>query len=288
VVFETLIDAGMTRLQALFYCGYPEALPADDGGSSGFDIRGVRSGRVFYAELAQLFSAGLIFGGADPQVFQTIAPYTCSLANTANRSDIGAAGVDIDQLQGIADRCQSNLGNTDLSVWKFGDPPEGGQPVDKFLMHYNYMNQSRWIYDPEAGGYVRYQNTPSNPEEFELATDSLTGNPVVRQNILLLKVSHNVMNASGTIINFDLTNERGYAVLLRNGAAHNVCWSAVFDDYPELMNRYRPFLVYNCETKEPINLEYGSMWVNVVDYSVGFSWEGEYWRAYQPYLNYTP
>jgi hypothetical protein len=287
VVFETLIDEGMTRLQALFYCGYPETLPEDDGGNS-FDIRGVRSGRVFYAELAQIFGAGLIFGGADPNVFQTIAPYTCSLANTADQSDIGAAGVDIDQLQGIADRCQSDLGNTDLSVWSFGNPPEGGTPVEKFLMQYNYLNQSRWIYDPEAYGYVRYQNTPSNPGEFVLATDRLTGEAVVRQNILLLKVSHQVMNSAGTIINFDLTNERGYAVLLRNGAAYNVCWSAVFDDYPERMNRYRPFLLYNCETKEPVNLEYGGTWVNVVDYAVGFEWKGEYWRAYQPYLNYIP
>ena len=291
VVFETLIDEGQTRLQALFYCGYPEVLPENDGGSSaggGFDISGVRSGRVFYAELAQLFGAGLIFGGASPEVFPTIAPYTCSLADSANKSDIGGVGLNVDSLIGIADSCQSNLGNTDLAVWDFGDPPKGGEPVEKFLMHYNYMNQSRWIYEPEAGGYVRYQNTPSEPEEFVLATDRLTGDAVVRQNILLLKVSHEVMNKSGTIINFDLTNERGFAVLLRNGTAHNVCWSAVFDDYPELLNRYRPFLVYNCETKEPVNLEYGSMWVNVVDYSVGFSWQGEYWRAYQPYLNYMP
>ncbi|MEN8242802.1 MAG: SdrD B-like domain-containing protein [Chloroflexota bacterium] len=291
VVFETLIDEGQTRLQALFYCGYPEALPNDDGGSSasgGFDISGVRSGRVFYAELAQLFGAGLIFGGASPEVFPTIAPFTCSLADSANKSDIGGVGLNVDNLVGIAESCQSNLGNTDLAVWDFGDPPEGGEPVEKFLMHYNYMNQSRWIYEPEAGGYVRYQNTPSEPEEFVLATDRLTGDAVVRQNILLLKVSHQVMNSSGTIINFDLTNERGFAVLLRNGTAHNVCWSAVFDDYPEMLNRYRPFLVYNCETKEPVNLEFGSMWVNVVDYSVGFSWQGEYWRAYQPYLNYMP
>jgi hypothetical protein len=290
VVFETLIDEGQTRLQALFYCDYPKVFPADDGGSagSGFDISGVRSGRVFYAELAQLFGAGLIFGGASPEVFPVIAPYTCSLADSANKSDIGGVGLDVENLKGIAASCQSNLGNTDLAVWNFGDPPEGGEPVEKFLMHYNYLNQSRWIYEPEAGGYVRYQNTPSDPEEFVLATDRLTGDAVVRQNILLLKVSHDVMNSSGTIINFDLTNERGFAVLLRNGAAYNVCWSAVFDDYPELFNRYRPFLVYNCETKEPINLEFGSMWVNIVDYSVGFSWQGEYWRAYQPYLNYMP
>lgn len=289
LVFETLIDEGQTRLQALFYCGYPEVLPEDDGGTSpSYDISGVRSGRVFYAELAQLFGAGLIFGGASADVYGSIQPYTCSLANTANQSDIGAAGVDVDQLMGIAESCQSELGNTDLSVWDFGDPPEGGMAVDKFLMYYNYLNQSRWIYDPSSGGYVRYQNLPSDPENFVLATDRLTGEAVVRQNILLLKVSHQVENAAGTIISFDLTGERGYGVLLRNGAAYDVCWSSVFSDYPEQINRYRPFLIYDCATGDPVNLEYGSMWVNIVDYSVGFSWQGEYWRAYQPYLSYSP
>jgi hypothetical protein len=292
VVFETLIDEGQTRLQALFYCGYPTVLPDSDGGSStssaGFDISGVRSGRVFYAELAQLFGAGLIFGGADPTVFNQIAPFTCSLANTSNQSDIGAGGVDVDRLVGIAESCQSDLGNTDLTVWQFGDAPDGGMAVDKFLMVYNHYNQSRWIYDPEAGGYVRYQNRTSDPEEFVLATDRLTGEAVVRQNILILKVSHQVMNSSGTIINFDLTDERGYAVLLRNGTAYNVCWSAVNNDYEYRSNRYRPFLIYDCETGEQVNLAYGGLWVNVVDYSVGFSWQGEYWRAYQPYLSYSP
>ncbi len=301
VVFETLIDEGMTRLQALFYCGYPETLPENDGGStggsgdsgsdsgatgSGFDISGVRSGRVFYAELSQLFGAGLIFAGADPSVYQTIAPYTCAFADSSNPGDIGAAGLDVNQLQNIAGSCQSRLGNTDLDVWQFGPPPAGGMAADKFLMYYNYMNRTRWVYDASAGGYVRYQNDPANPEEFTLSTDRLTGEAIVRQNVIILETPHQVMNSSGTIIEFDLTDERGYAYLLRDGSAYKVCWSAMFDDYATPSNRYRPFLLQDCTTKEPINFAYGSTWINVVDSSVGYEWVGDYWRAYQPFLGY--
>lgn len=287
VVFETLIDEGMTRLQALFYCGYPQK-PVTENGPR-FDISGVRSGRVFYAELAKLFGAGLIFGGADAKVYQEIAPYQCGVVdNVNNPGNIGGLGLNIESLQATAERCQHRLGNPDFYVWQFGPAPEGGESAEKFLMHYNYLNQTRWEYDAGAGGYVRYQNDPEAPKEFTLSTDRLTGEAVVRQNIILLEVPHAVLNSSGTIIEFDLTDERGFAWLLRDGAMYPACWSAVFDDYETESNRYRPFLLYDCETKEPINFAYGSTWVNVVDSSFWFETSGEYLAAKQPFLGYGP
>lgn len=291
VVFETLIDEGMTRLQALFYCGYPEKLPESDGGSvdASYDISGVRSGRVFYAELAQLFGAGLIFGGADPTVYQQISPYQCGVVdNTNNPTNIGGLGLDIESLEGIAERCKHRYGNPDFNVWTFGPPPSGGESAARFLMHYNYLNQTRWDYDAEAGGYVRYQNDPETPEEFTLSTDKLTGQAVVRQNIILLITPHAVLNSAGTIIEFDLTDERGFAWLLRDGAMYKACWSAVFDDYPTESNRYRPFLLYDCTTKEPINFAYGSTWINVVTPAMWFETEGDTLVAKQPFIGYGP
>jgi hypothetical protein len=290
VVFETLIDQGMTRLQALFYCGYPEKLPESDGsGPATYDISGVRSGRVFYAELAELFGAGLIFGGADPSVYEQIAPYQCGVVdNTNNPTNIGGLGLDIESLEGIAERCKHRYGNPDFNVWTFGPPPSGGEPAARFLMHYNYLNQTRWDYDAEAGGYVRYQNDPETPEEFTLSTDKLTGQAVVRQNIILLVTPHGVLNSAGTIIEFDLTDERGFAWLLRDGAMYKACWSAVFNDYPTESNRYRPFLLYNCDTKEPLNFAYGSTWVNVVSPAMWFETEGDTLVAKQPFLGYGP
>lgn len=291
VVFETLIDEGQTRLQALFYCGYP-VKPPQAGASTqaaGFDIRGVRSGRVFYAELAQLFGAGLIFGGASAEVYDQISSFQCGVVdNTEIPKDIGSAGLDIDSLQAVAENCKHPRGNTQLDVWQFGPPPAGGEPAEKFLMHYNYLNQTRWIYDPTAGGYVRYQNDPGTPNDFTLSTDKLTGEAIVRQNVLLLQVPHEVLNRSGTIISFDLTDERGYAWLLRDGAIHKVCWSAVFDDYDSPSNRYRPFLLYDCASKDKVNFALGSTWINVVDASFWLEQKGDYLTATQPFLGYGP
>ena len=116
----------------------------------------------------------------------------------------------------------------------------------------------------------------------------MTGEAVVRQNIILLEVPHHVLNSSGTIIDFDLTDERGYAWLLRDGAMYEACWSAVFSDYPTRSDRYRPFLLYDCATKEPINFAYGSTWVNVVSPAFWFDTSGEYLMAKQPFLGYGP
>jgi hypothetical protein len=258
-----------------------------DNAAAKFDISGVRSGRVFYAELAELFGAGLIFGGADPQVYKTIAPYQCGVVDNVNvPGNIGGLGLDIDSLEKVAENCQHRLGNTDLNVWQFGPPPAGGEPAEKFLMHYNYLNQTRWEYDTQAGGYVRYENDPESPKEFTVSTDKLSGEAIVRQNVILLETPHAVLNSSGSIIEFDLTDERGFAWLLRDGAMYKACWSAVFDDYETRSNRYRPFLLYDCTTKEQINFAYGSTWVNVVAPSFWFETSGDYLVAKQPFLGY--
>ncbi len=291
VVFETLIDEGQTRLQALFYCGYPENIVQAKEGSpeTSFDIRGVRSGRVFYAELAQLFGAGLIFGGASAEVYQEIAPYQCSTVdNTGIPKNIGDAGLNIDSLQAVAENCKHPRGNTQLDVWQFGPPSQNGEPAADLLMVYNFLNQTRWEYQPDAGGYLRYQNDPESPDEFTLSTDRLTGKAIVRQNILLLEVPHEVLNRAGTIISFDLTDERGYAWLLRDGEIQKACWSAVFNDYPTRSSRYRPFLLYDCDTKEAVNLAYGSTWINVVDPSFWLEQNGDTLTAKQPFLGYGP
>ena len=111
-------------------------------------------------------------------------------------------------------------------------------------MHYNHLNQTRWIFEPaKRAAMCVMRTTQTQPENFILSTDKLTGEAIVRQNVILLEVPHNVLNSAGTIIEFDLTDERGYAWLLRDGRDFKACWSAVFDDYPTASNRYRPFLL---------------------------------------------
>jgi hypothetical protein len=295
IVFESVLDAGQTRLQALFYCSYPSEFPdVENGGDDGssnievYEIEGVRSGRVFYTEYAKLFNAGLIIKGADSQVLSQILAYTCSFATLRDENNVGSGGLNISKLMAVAEDCLSPAGNTDLSIWNFGPPSPGGEPTPNFQMIYNYLNQTRWDYDESAGGYVRSQNTPDAPEEFTVSTDRLTGDPNVRQNVLVLITQHNVQNPAGSIIEFTITNTRGYGYLLRDGLRYNICWSTVNGDYEASSVLYRPFIVYDCATKEEIPMSPGQTWINVVDTTTSFDNAYGYWRArhYQP--TYTP
>jgi hypothetical protein len=279
VVFETIQHDGDSRLQVLIYCGMP-VVPPDQVGDGEEDIFAFRSGRSFYTEIADLFSAGLLYAGATSEIQDELRPYTCQIVVNHTVGNIGGAGLDITRLAELAKDCKLKNGVPDMNVWTFGPPSPGGEPVESFLMHYNRVNQTRWVYDAEAGGYVRYQNSADYEDEFRLSTDRLNGEPIVRQNVLVLITEHTVRNEANTIIDFKLTHNGGFGYLFRDGLKYKICWSAINKDYPEYDGRFHPFLILDCYTKGPINIAYGNMWVNVVDVTTSFEWVGDDWRAY--------
>ncbi|MGD8454756.1 MAG: SdrD B-like domain-containing protein [Anaerolineales bacterium] len=279
VVFETIQHDGDSRLQVLIYCGMP-VVPPEQVGDGVEDIFAFRSGRSFYTEIADLFSAGLVYSGATNELHDDLRPYTCQIVVNNVAGNIGGAGLDITRLVELSKTCELNNGVPDMNVWSFGPPAEGGEPVESFLMHYHHVNQTRWVYDAEAGGYVRYQNSADYEDEFRLSTDRLNGEPIVKQNVLVLITEHTVRNQANTIIDFRLTHHGGFGYLLRDGMKYKICWSAINRDYPVYDGRFHPFLILDCATKEPMDIAYGSMWVNVVDVTTGFEWVGDDWRAY--------
>jgi hypothetical protein len=279
VVFETVQHDGDSRLQVLIYCGMPVVAP-DQVGDGKEDVFAFRSARTFYTEIADLFSAGLVYAGATYELHDKLRPYTCSIVVNKVAGNIGGAGIDITRLVELAKTCKLRIGNPDMGVWTFGPPAPGGEPVESFLMHYHRVNQTRWVYDAKAGGYVRYQNSADYEDEFRLSTDRLNGEPIVRQNVLVLITEHTALNRIGSLIEFKLVHHGGFGYLLRDGMKYKICWSAINKDYPDYTGRFRPFLILDCATKEPINIAYGTMWVNVVDVTTGFGWDGDDWRAY--------
>jgi hypothetical protein len=279
VVFETVQHDGDSRLQVLIYCGMP-VVPPDQVGDGEEDIFAFRSARTFYTEIADLFSAGLVYSGATYELHDKLRPYTCSLVVNNAVGDIGGSGIDITRLIELAKRCKLKIGNPDMGVWTFGPPAPGGEPVESFLMHWHQVNQTRWVYDAEAGGYVRYQNSADYEDEFRLTTDRLNGEPIVRQNVVVLITEHKALNRLGSLIEFKLVHHGGFGYLFRDGMKYKICWSAINKDYPDYTGRFRPFLILDCDTKEPINIAYGTMWVNVVDVTTGFGWKGDDWQAY--------
>ena len=100
-----------------------------------------------------------------------------------------------------------------------------GQYANELLVFYNNLNQTNWVWSEKHKGYVRYQNEIEKPTMFTLSTDRLTGEPVVRQNLIVLLSKHTVQNRAGTIIDIDVSHNTGYAWLFRDASVQKVCWT---------------------------------------------------------------
>jgi hypothetical protein len=262
--------------------GYVDSIDAGlvgDGIFAGDRIEGMRSGRKIYIDIAKHFGAGLIYLGADPAIEAAISFMKCASGNLRNDSNIGAGGISITRLKDLATSCQTDLGNPYLDVYKFGPPSEEGQAAPELLVFYNSLNQTKWVWNISQNGYERYQNEPDKPDDFTLSVDRLTDEPVVRQNVIVMKAAHAVENKAGTIINLDVDHTQGYALLFRDGAAHPVCWSTLNSDYENKSNRERPIVFTDC-SGHIINLSKGKTWVNVMDISAE-TWDtgGGKWKA---------
>lgn len=250
-------------------------------------IEGIRSGRVVYVNFIKYFNAGLIYQGADPAVNAVIGGYKCASASSTDAGDIGKSGIDVSRLQDVADECQSELGNPDLDVYEFGPMPDG-IPYDdapELMVFYNIFNRTHWVYDPAYGGYVRYQNDIEESEVFTMSTDRMSGEPVVRSNVIVLFAKHNVQNPAGTIIDVNLDYTQGQAKLFRDGMVFNICWDTQPGSYATESNRLRPILFTDCYGNI-LPLAPGSTWVVVMDTTAGFYYDAAngwwYARFYTP------
>lgn len=266
-------DPGSTGQTAIFavtetsgFIDHIDAGIQGEGGYGGERIEGMRSGRKIYVDIARHFGAGLIYQGADPAIEAAFSFLKCASGNSLDESNIGNGGIDIRRLKDVAKSCQTELGNPDFNVYQFGPPSTEGKKGQELLVFYNSLNQTKWVWNAELKGYQRYQNNPETPDQFTLSIDRLTGEPVVRQNLIVMKVLHAVENSSGTIITLDMDYTNGNAWLFRDGTAYNVCWSTLNSDYETQSNRDRPIVFTDCKGNI-VNLATGKTWVNVMDLS---------------------
>jgi hypothetical protein len=281
-VFEIFIGKGQTRLFSLFYGGFPEI-----GGEApaNINIVGIRSGRAAYGDINMFYNACIIIGGASKPILEQL-PH-CGLVYNYTPDDIGGAGVNVANLRTIAeentdpDKGVPNLSGNIFSV----EVPEGGADAASILMFYNTFNQTKWLYDPEKGLYVRYEdNYADGSGEFILSTDRLTNEPLTRENVIVLFVKHTVQNLPGTIIDLDLAYNMGPAYLFRDGKLFELFWTTLSEEYEKTTGQTRPIRFVD-ENGDPFPLKPGMTWVNVVDVTTDIQDKGNkewYIRFFQP------
>ena len=288
MVFEITIGEGMTRFLAMFYGAFPEVVSGlteggssgdsgdsgSDGGSTSGDsgtpsaaasasIGPIRSGRLPYEGIRSLFSGFLVMASAYSGVAQTLSDTTTIYGSDSD--DINSALIDVSQLYNIAlARSQGYPGsNFSLEGMKFSpDVPEGGLPADTVWVFYSNLNQIQWRYDEELGAYVRYDIKTDGSGEFVMSTDRLDGQPITRENVIVLYAPHTFY--APTLIDITLTNMPPVkAMLFRDGQAFEIFWTTKYGDYEKETGLLRP-IRYQDANGDPVALKNGATWVEVM------------------------
>uniref|UniRef100_A0A7C4L2I6 DUF3048 domain-containing protein n=1 Tax=Bellilinea caldifistulae TaxID=360411 RepID=A0A7C4L2I6_9CHLR len=225
-------------------------------------LAGVRSGREAYVPIAAAFPNGcLVAASKSAEVNLRI----CRNVFGSNPQDINSAGLSVTQLRRLAEANRNPSAPPNYSGNVFDpQPPAGGQPADQVNVFYAYLNQARWMYDPVAGAYWRYQDygDESRVGQFVPATDRLTNRPVLFENVVVLFVEHSARTP--TIIDLNMQpGTKGKAVVFRNGQVYtNVYWSMVGEEYEKTTGLARPVRLRYADGR-PFPLAPGQTWLHI-------------------------
>ncbi|MCJ7700619.1 MAG: DUF3048 C-terminal domain-containing protein [Anaerolineales bacterium] len=272
LVFELYIGEGMTRFLALFYGEYPSLTPQVSSDASVTtdnqpEIGPVRSGRLPYQAIRQLYNGFLVMASASPDVKEDTTDFTNIYGS--DKDDINSAFIDVTRLHSIAEANRNALG-ANLTGNAFDpQPPAGGQKAESLWSFYKSNNQVQWGYDPASSKYLRYQDRADGTGEFYPSTDRLTGEQLASDNVIVLFVKHNVLNSDRTLIDIDLLYSKGQAYLLRDGQLYPVLWTTLGGEYEKSTGLLRPIRFID-SNGNPIPLKPGNTWVEIVDVSTDF------------------
>lgn len=243
--YEYYIEGGLTRFIGVFYSNNSEW------------VGPVRSGRYFDENIQRMYHAYLVFKFADPRVmtyFKTtdfadylvtptigrcppfgkmpsrhIEDYNNEYFNTVAWADCIA---------------RDNLDNTrpPLRPGLFSDvPPEPRLLGSQIFTHYSIYSYNYWLYRPETGQYVRYQemdDTREGKEEtYDTLMDNMTATAVHASNVVVLFAYHtfaNAYDAEDEVYHIDLTGS-GEAYIFRDGVGMIAKWYRTNKDQPLLL-----------------------------------------------------
>ena len=234
----------------------------------------VRSGRLIYADIAELFNGScLIYAYASSEVLVELPK--CAFVD--HNIQGGGYMLDISEMAQLAEEREDpqtpiNYVSNAYST----EPPEGGESAIKLDVYHAWLNQTGWVYDLLSQSYWRYV------DDGEAATagilhpevDRLTGRQLQFENVIVLFAEHEVISPT----NLDIHLEHGLsgkALLFRDGQMYAIRWNTE-DDTP---------IKFQIKDNDPFPLKPGKTWITVVTPTTAVTERdpGEWWlRFSQP------
>lgn len=270
-VYEVYIGEGGTRFLGLFHGDFPDEEIISKENSTPIEtdrllIAGLRSSRVAYIDILSQYNACIISGYSDPTVAAQVN--ICGYGVSSNTENIGATGVSFDRLENIAKENSKRLTNLNLTgnVFDCVIPTNfESTPISEITMYYNFLNQTKWIWDKDKGSFLRFSDGFGDYDgTFTQSVDRLTGDPLMYENVIFLFVDHTVKNKAGTIIELNLAHNFGTAYVMRDGQFYNVYWMTGNSAEDAANNITRPLRLVIDGEGTPFPLHPGSTWVNLI------------------------
>jgi hypothetical protein len=262
-VFELFIGEGSSRYLALFYGSYPQAAVADKESALASDpaIGPIRSGRLPYESVRQLYNGFLVMASAYSSVAARLNDYT-NIFGTDEAVE-GGSSIKAADLRGIAEqyRGKMRMNVEALSGMRF-DPqiPMNGLPASQIWYPVALLNQVVWQYDPALGAYTRWQDN-GDGVTFIQQSDRLNGETLAYENIVILYAAHH--RYADTLMDIDLMYiDKGKAVLFRDGQKFDLFWTTRSAEYEQTTGKVRPIRFMDADGN-PFAFKPGQTWVHL-------------------------
>jgi len=254
-VYELYIGEGATRFLSVFYGDYPQ-----DNIEGEPYLGPVRSGRLPYEKMRQLYRGFLVFASASPRVLPFLDKY--EILYGPDEEDVNDALIPIDKLRSLAEEYRLELGQPNPTGNRFDiAPPKEGKAGTKIWAPYHYTAQSIWEYDQDLGSYLRYQDD-CDGETFIQATDRLNNEPLAYENVIMMFADVHFYDP--TLFEIDLTFIKRYpAILFRDGVMQEIYWSTANQTYEQTTGLLRPIRFTDYDLN-PIPLKPGQTWVEII------------------------
>jgi hypothetical protein len=268
------IGEGMTRFLGVFYGSFPDpdALPVNQDMTveRPTGIGPIRSGRTAYESIRAHLNGFLVMASADKNVRAQLSGITNIFGSDSD--NINSAMIDVSRLMDIAEAVKKPVSSEMLggNVYDSVVPSEG-VPATRLWVFYNALDQVLWEYQPDLGGYYRYQDNADESGQYTLMKDAFTGQPLLYENVIVLFAEHEFKKP--TLINIKLDYiKQGKALLFRDGLMFKIFWNTKAGEYEQSTGLVRP-IQYTNYWNEAFPLKPGQSWVHLVDIN------HRYWEA---------
>jgi hypothetical protein len=275
LIYELFIGAGNTRFLTIFYGDLPKTVDTDNP-----EIGPIRSGRLAYEHVRKLLNGFMVMAYASDVVMDTLNYY--HNLQTEHPDSINGARLRVDDLVGLKREYLKKLGEPNPIGLMF-DPevPDGGRDGHTIWLPYAYVDQVWWHYNEDSGAYHRWQDM-ENGREYTEQIDSLTGEPLEIENVVVIFVDHIAYRETLIDLKLLYTN-RERALLFRDGQIYEGTWTTGGKEYEKTTGKLRP-LRFLHKDGEPFPLKPGQTWVEIVTQET-FYYEAEYTEDYYRLIN---